>query len=133
MAVTRKTGTGTVATFNDKTLAKPVSYSFDYDAPASTDEAKSAGVWPNDADILSSIVSDNERKAKASGYQETVKKFRLLYDQTVTAIRDEFIAAAVKGKMTVEKATALAEQNISETLEMAQAQTALDALINGTA
>jgi hypothetical protein len=67
---------GKIETFDDKTLSPAIDYSFEYDVPLTIESAKTAGLWPNDGQILASIATDEERSAKATAYQQATAKLR---------------------------------------------------------
>jgi hypothetical protein len=88
MAYVEKSDKSTVETFMGETLNPPLEYVFnwnEFEGPGSVEEAKSAGKWLADKDILERINGDAKLAAKAKAYQDVLKEKRKAYEGT-----DEF-------------------------------------------
>ena len=98
---------GTVKKFMERDLPKPITYKFDPNQFTAVDEAKNAGKWPNDSNILDWLNRDLATSAKAQAYQKATADLRTDYEKSSDFKRANLLKAAVAGGMSQEQAEAL--------------------------
>ena len=108
---------GTVEEYQSKKLATPLTFTYDADLYSSIEEAKAAGDWPNEGNILKSINKARTTSAKAAAYQLATKPLKEAYEASDDFKRknfiDSFLAMQPKGSNEAEnlaRANAMADQ-----------------------
>ena len=92
-----------------KKLDTPKSYTFDPDQFENIDEAKTAGAWPNEGQILAGINKTKSNSAKSQAYQNATKDLREAYEQTDDYKRKTLVAALVQAGKSQADAEAFAD------------------------
>lgn len=98
--------TGTVETFDGKTLSPAIPYTFDYTVYTTLDAAKKSEDWPSENAVWSSLGTDSERSAKATAYQAATAKLREAKMKTPEYQLEQLIKNAVAMEMPLDEATA---------------------------
>jgi hypothetical protein len=103
---------GKVEEYQGNKLDKPVAYSGEAVQFDSIEEVKTAGKWPNDADILSMVNKQMFTAAKAKAYQQATSDLKTAYENSPEFKRKQFIAAVLALGKTQAEAEAFADSMI---------------------
>jgi hypothetical protein len=106
-----ETGKSNISTVLGQAIPE-TSFEYSWDVYETPDEAKTAGKWPNDADILEYLNGIAERNALSSARAKIVNAHAETIRNTPEFKRSEFIKAAVAFGMSEEQATQLASSKL---------------------
>lgn len=101
-----------VKEFQGEVLKTPIDYEFSFVEYDSIDEVKSAGKWPNDAEILDVVNRKSKATAKTKAMLAATAEHRERYQSSVEYKTKEFVKAAIAMGFSPEQAEALAKQNV---------------------
>lgn len=104
---------GKIDSYQGKSLATPIEFKGEADNYENVTEAKTAGVWPNDAEILETLNTKLVTSAKAKEYQKSTKDLKEAYEASSDFKRAQLVKAAVAAGFSQAEAEALAASKLS--------------------
>lgn len=85
--------TGKIEEFLGRKLKSAIEFAGEGDGPATIDEAKAQGLWPNESQILEGLQSDVKIATRAKLYNGALKALREQWEKSKSKSRQDFIAS----------------------------------------
>ena len=104
-----KSETSKVREFQGEKLQPAIDYSYDWKVFEGVTEAKEAGQWPNESDVLKMVNRDSKISAKSKSYQEATKALQEAFENTPEYKRRELVKALKLSGFSDEQAGKMAD------------------------